>query len=297
MITTPASGGFIAPAATLGASSATTGLPPARSSARSWSLAEPDLPLRLPLGVATVYDNYGDSLSPKQLTISARVPLPPLGQPWVVLDMAAMRFDEILPHRAIIGDGSAERAFIGIDKRPGTPLDAWVNDIFATMPRPNEHEAVIEWLRTNLNALLGQASELPWDKWISPVPSEAEQFRAAADLTLGAPARPSNITQPVVALERYLEVGQGYCIQKSLLGSILLERCGIAHRVVMGATLQSGSKYGHTWLELADGRVLDPTWEKIEPKGPTHRLPRGAFSFSGELRFPDQSYPYVAWPT
>jgi hypothetical protein len=263
-----------------------------------------DLPPEIQIGEATVQRYRDERLVSPEITISARVPLPTAAAPGTVLDLAQIRFGQVLPHRCVLSDGTPFRAFIGIDSRAGTPLDRELRLIEKLMPPGGDPESVYEWLRAAGNKLLrptdGAAgpigsADLPWDRALSPPDSEMEAFRRAAALAVGDPALATGILHPVVPLERYLDVGYGYCLQRCFVESLLLERRSLSHRVVMGATIQGpGATSGHTWIELPDGRVLDPTWGLLEQKGPGDAAMPGSFGLAGGYRFANASFPYLA---
>jgi hypothetical protein len=100
---------------------------------------------------------------------------------------------------------------------------------------------------------------------------------------------------PVLPLEEWIRHQEGYCLQMVLVASMVLERHGIPHRVVNGALVYTTVKYygGHVWIELADGRVLDPAWGVLEAPGagPSY-IPLG-FGFGGGFRFPYSVFPYL----
>ncbi len=113
----------------------------------------------------------------------------------------------------------------------------------------------------------------------------------------GTPPLDTGCTYPVVPLEKYLEEGRGYCIQRSILVVLLLERLGIAARVVNGAVAGGpGESSGHTWVELAGGRVLDPSWSLLAPKGARDPNFPDRFQFGDSFRFENQRFPYLAAP-
>jgi hypothetical protein len=236
------------------------------------------------------------------VTITAFVPLGDASFPGTLLDLNAKRFWQVLPDRAIVADGGRTRAFVGIDKRPGTPLDCWIQRIASQVPK-SDPEAALEYLRLNATRILrltkgaatnDQAAELPWDKTVEKNEDDMKTFESAADLELGAVPLATGSERPVVPLERYLDWGAGYCLQRSLIINMVLDRIGIQSRVVAGGIVTgSDASSGHTWLELADGRVFDPSWGLIERPGPKDPNPPNAFKFGDSNRFENQWFVYI----
>ena len=169
-------------------------------------------------------------------------------------------------------------------------------------------DTVAEWLRANINKVLAWAPGstfndgrpgLPWDKKISVPGSIWGAFGQVGNEPVGHAPRSTGVGFPVVPLERYLEIGQGYCIHKALVAALILERLGFGCRIVNGAVAKApGLTTGHTWLELTDGRILDVAWSRCEARRPDKdpMFPR-RFKLGSSWRFENLTYPYVGWPT
>jgi hypothetical protein len=288
--------------------------PPAGSLAEAIASARSrvGLPASLEVGASTAHRYRDPRVIPSTIAVTLWVPLPSVEDPGEVRDLNAMRCDERLPERCVIGDGSLRRALIGIDKRPGSPLDRALDTIAGRMPRGADGrvapEAAVEFVRRETNNLVRWTAgarfndgrpELPWDRAIDAPPESAwSVFRRAGDLQVGERPLATGLRHPVVPLERWLEAGEGYCIQKALLGTLLLERAGVASRMVQGAVAQGpGTTTGHAWIELGDGRVLDPAWGRLEAPGARDPAFPDRFRFGGSFRFANQCYPYLALPS
>ncbi|MGK5087491.1 transglutaminase domain-containing protein [Bdellovibrionota bacterium FG-2] len=98
----------------------------------------------------------------------------------------------------------------------------------------------------------------------------------------------SHQLQDVVPLEKFLEAGYGTCLHKALLASLLLDQLGIPHRLVNGAT----RSVGHTWIELKDGKILDPSLKKLERPSPSVAFP-GWIKYGESIVFENQVWPYL----
>jgi transglutaminase superfamily protein len=264
------------------------------------------LPDRARVGVCTVHRYRDERLASPDVTISAFVPMQTDAFVGSLLNLEAIRFDERIPDRAIIADGGRTRAFIGIDQRPGTPLDAYLERIVACVPRGKDGvdpEAALEYLRVNAARILKMtkgaatndpSAELPWDRQIQLSEGDMTTFAKASALEFGAVPVMTPSDRPVVPLERYIERGEGYCIQRAILVDLVLRRLGIPSRVVTGAiSVAPGVSSGHTWVELGDGRVFDPSWRLIAKPGARDENPPHGFKFGDSYRYAYRWFVYL----
>ena len=79
-------------------------------------------------------------------------------------------------------------------------------------------------------------------------------------------------------LGEMLQSGAVVCREKAIFTHQLLAELGISSKVVTGNVNVNGGTYGHAWVELADGTVVDGTWGKIYPGGtgyPVDRVIKG----------------------
>ncbi|MFH1812146.1 MAG: transglutaminase domain-containing protein [Pseudomonadota bacterium] len=270
---------------------------------------QPQLPREVKLGVNTVHRYDDPRVVPSHIARTVFVPLPTTEFPGQVLDLNAKTHDQILPSRCVIGDGGLTRCFIGVDKRPGTPLDRWLDKIIARMPQGAdgpEPEAAIAWLRDNVNQVIrwtagsryndGRA-EFDWDKDIQVGPDTWQRFNDAASQAVGNAPLDAGQSFPVVPFEKYLDKGEGYCIQKALLATLVLEKLGIPCRFAQGAvSMGPGRTAGHSWVELQDGRVLDAAWGMLSQPGARNPVIPGEFMYGSSYRAENQSYPYLGLP-
>jgi hypothetical protein len=271
----------------------------------------PALPARAAVGAQTIERYVDPRVVARDITVTVFLPLTPGGQGGVLHDMNEKPFEATFPPRFVVGDGSLRRVFVGVDKRPGTPLDTWLDALVAELPRRADGaidlDATVEHLRTRLGTLMkgteraDGAAELLWDQAIGPqLVSTAAAMATAGGAAIGAPVTAEGAEHPVLPLERYLEAGVGYCLQKALVAGLVLERAGVPARVVQGANeVAPGVTSGHTWVELPpspgypQGRVLDPTWELVRTRGPDHPVIAGRWLFDQTYRFRNALYPYL----
>lgn len=299
-------GGGLAATAPLGSAPTASGAGVA-GTALTWTPTPYSLPAQVGLGVATIHRYDDTRVTPSTIAITVFTPIASPDFAGVVLDMNAKQHHEILPDRCIVGDAGLTRAFLGIDKREGTPLDQRLDQIVAGIPKQADGsidaEAAIQFVRVKVGQLLAWTpgssfndgrAEFPWDKAIAVAPGAWDTFKGAAFEAVGHTPHSTGQQFPVVPLEKYLDAGQGYCIQKALLASLLLERCGVPHRLVNGAVSQGpGKSVGHTWIQLADGRVLDAAWKQVGVPDTAGAPVPGFFRFGGSWRFENQTFPYL----
>ncbi|MFO0722625.1 MAG: hypothetical protein U1E65_02500 [Myxococcota bacterium] len=270
---------------------------------RAAATAPYSLPAEVGLGAETIHRYVDPRVTAKDITVSVYLPLATTEFGGALLDMNAKAFEVRTPDRCIVGDGSTRRAFVGIDKRPGTPLDRWLDALAARAPRNADGScdltAVLEHLRTDLGKLMkgtetsAGLGELPWDKQISLSADPSPTFKAAGAADIGQPIE-SGLNYPVVPLERYLEEGVGYCLQKSLVAGFILEKLGFPYRIVQGANeIGPGWSSGHTWVEVPDGRVLDPTWAILQKPTQFSEILPERFMIGETYRFKNPIYPYL----
>lgn len=206
----------------------------------------------------------------------------------------------------VIGDGSVRRAFNAVDTRDGSRLHTRIQSILGNLHQKTPgftEEDLIRYLAFELteqhlgwteNSHLGDGrAELPWDLEIKASSSLGFDFQTLIDKEVDLFWWTTRELQfPVVPLERYLEIGRGYCLQRSLIASLILSAKGVRHRIINGALDNGpGTTGGHTWLELADGRILDPSMNLLETPKWNHPTQRNWYYVGTGYRFESQVYP------
>jgi hypothetical protein len=246
------------------------------------------LPSSLPIGVETIHKDAS-----KIITIF--VPLAPEGSPSRILDGNAKNPDpkDRMPARFAMSDGTVRAAFVGVDTHAGTLLDACLSEISAKIT-DKKPETLIAYIRDRIQDDFLKAPPknyvFSWDKKYQDVPEElTELFRAAKDMSVGQYPIRSKRMHDVVPLEKFLNTGYGTCLHKALLASLLLTRHKIPHRLVNGANHANG----HTWIELADGRILDPSLKKLEQQEPSKAF-EGWIKYGENSVFENQVWPYLS---
>jgi hypothetical protein len=248
---------------------------------------------RDPARVITIFTPYPNSKSASgavQAIAGARV-----------LDMNANRqMTAYLPQMFFISDGTLDHAFIWVDHRPGSVLDRCAREIADRMrtSQVRTSEDVIAFIQKHWIDFLRPVAPsqiLPWDRSLqgksaSEVTALQSRFQQAKDWPVGLFPQATGVFQPVVPLEAFMKAGYGVCIEKVLWASLVLEKFGIQHRVVMGGTQTTG----HSWIQLADGRILDPTWQVLD-RPTTAGAPAGWFHYGSSFVFEDQVFPFLAF--
>jgi hypothetical protein len=261
------------------------------------ALRQPTLPARLPMGAAMIHRYEEPRVTPSLIAVTVWVPMRAADSQGLLVNMNSTHFPADLPQRFVIGDGGATRSFLGIDLTPDSPLSRAIEAIYQEAA-PGD---VVEFLRAHTNELIEWTAgssyndgrkELPWDVAIPAFNSDLGAIMAqAANEQLYHYPIASGEELPVVGLESYIALGKGYCLEKALLASLVLSRAGLRHRLVNGAvSMAPGVSVGHTWIELADGRVLDPAWEIVEEPGRGHPIHADWIKVGGEWRYENQNY-------
>jgi hypothetical protein len=190
-------------------------------------------------------------------------------------DFAKLDFNDAVPTRFIVGEGENYRALIGVDLTPGSPLYIEVERIrkviaWSGAKTPEEilqkvaqniGNQVGPVFRTNQELLAGPA--LPWDK--QPVPGRSSQIDLRQYPIDHAPI-PGRFSLPVIPLEKMVARAEAYCMGQALLAWIVLRSYDIGCRPLFGANwVRDNQIVGHSSVELADGRIVDPAGWVIIP--------------------------------
>jgi hypothetical protein len=267
------------------------------------------LPKSVPLGAATIHRYQDPRVNPPTIAVTIWAPLAPPGSTAKVGNLNTADVNDKLPDRFVLTDAGLTRCFIGVDKRPGTPLAEKLDAIVAQIPTQPDGtiaaEDAIEFCRSKVNALIkwtagssandGRA-EFDWDKAIDVPDTVWDTFKSVAFHDVGHAPEGAGVDYPVVPFENYLDAGQGYCIQKAVLAALILDKVGVPSRLVNGAVGQgAGRAVGHSWVELGDGRVLDAAWGDLKQKGPAHADMPDRYKFGWSYRFNNQSFPYLVF--
>lgn len=247
------------------------------------------LPNEVEMGIANTHSD------PSKL-ISVFVPIPSNSVKGQLFDFHLM--ENKLPQKFLVGDGSLERVIIGIDQRPGTRLSLCLNELANRLTDNGRKtpEATLEEIRSQILNYLAPVPEediLPWDETL-PEPGDVSGFlERVRSQGVKAPPIPTGKKLKVVPLESYLQYGESYCLQKSILTALLMQQLKQKFKVVFGGGEAVGS--GHNWIKLSDGRYLDTTWQILQKPTTEGALP-GWFRHGSSWMFLNQRYLFLGLP-
>ena len=254
--------------------------------------SRPKLPDRLEIGAENIHRFPNGNV----VTIFAAIP--PAGAPARLFDTNTKRFEDPYPRRFAMADGGRDRVILGVDASPGTPLHACLMALATPLRFQKSHPSFRAHVLELVSALMDLVPPegMPWDRGVLKASESGaldELFREALPTRVGGfpitkPGRA--IERSVVPLEDYLRNGRGYCVQKAIFAALLLEKVGIPSRVLNGASETSG----HTWVELADGTWLDPTWGILGVPSTEGALP-GWKRHGSSFVYVSQLFPYLAY--
>jgi hypothetical protein len=251
---------------------------------------------------ATTVHRYHHPASELPFAISMWMPAPPPGQEakFSVENIHSYRFGDPLPSHFILGNGGSLSAFYEVDLRESSPLEPFLKSIDEDLEKKGLRTSSdrLEYLRNFAHHARDWPP--PANAATLNLSPEEERFRfQSRDWLLFQKAYhaekpgdyfPTERSFPAVRLENLVFDGASLCIQKALLTSILLHRWKIPHRLINGATWYSPySTVGHTWISLADGRILDPEWNLLE----VAKISEGFVEFGGAKRIVYETYPLL----
>lgn len=262
------------------------------------------------VGAANAQVYFEPLVQPSKIVITIWVPLPRPGSADTLLNSNQLYAPGQRPFVFLIGDGSVKRSILQVDMRPGSELRKRIIALKSRLQPAQGLKRLLEVARVVNEAIRwtegskyndGRA-EFSWDKSIIVSPDTSAKFREASLLPVFSYPVASQTQLPVIPFEKYLEAGAGYCLQKALLASLILETLGVRHRFFNGTVVQSpGVSGGHSWIELSvDGGntvggntvvIFDPAWGQAELRSPrTHINHPDWLWFGGSWRFVDSNY-------
>lgn len=233
--------------------------------------ASADLPARFAMGYAINHRYQMEEKGPDgtdRFTFFSAVPLPHSPEE-VLEDYSLKGFEEAIPRRFVVGDGSSNYALIGVDLTPGSPLERAIkrihNSILIALSQVEDHEKIIKLVSQNVANHLGPLTEpLPWDEALPKIEETKIKFNK---LDFNHPIIDAGFSLPVVPLEDYIDEGRAFCLAQALTAWLVLRSFNIPSRMHFGANAaQVGTHTGHSSVELEDGRIVDPGgWMVISP--------------------------------
>jgi len=235
-------------------------------------------PTAVPVGVSNIHSQAIPKDGPIVFTVFH--PLP--GDfPARIRNMNEFPNARNLPEHLLIGDGSLHFPFIRIDFRKGSPLKLQIESLAAEIKsrsaNPRDIEQVLAFelrdlLRGSSNWLGGALrKQFPQiNSLLKGVGFETHQsaFESLAENPDLLNLQATGGSAPVVPLEFFLAVPERMlCFQHSWIASLILRELGLDHELVTGfaaGKLNDTRFIGHTWIQLPNGRYLDPQWMLLE---------------------------------
>lgn len=196
----------------------------------------------------------------------------------------------LYPVHFLLGDGTLESPFIEVDLRVNSNLQTCLYELRRNLLAELRSQS-LAYNKENLTILLKTFISNYLQQ--SQTQNFSDRVQIPPVLT-GIPGQNlqllPNLFHQVVPLELYLKQGQGVCLQKALLTSLLMKMPGIEidHQIRMGGT----EKIGHTWIELSDGRHLDPTWNLLIKPTQSGSYWEDWFEINETRLFRYRTYPY-----
>lgn len=235
------------------------------------------------VGVETIHRDDRSNI------ISIFLPLPKT-QGGIIRDLQVMDFHSAYPRDFTISDGTLRTAFISVNLRDGSVLRSQIDRLAAevlTQARGGDPLPVLSHFISRYLGEVPRGTRLPWDP--APVVGVPAEFFAVKHLGAGhGPLTVHGRQHPTVTLESFLAEGKGTCLPKVLLTSLIMKKLELPHRVRAGGTEQSG----HMWIELPDGRHLDPSWGLLQMPTTAGASP-GWFRFDQSFLFRNQFFPFA----
>jgi hypothetical protein len=235
-------------------------------------------------------ESYAVEPGTEPFLISIVVPARDASQASALGDLNTRSPDEIWPERFVMSDGDPSSQMVLFDQSPGSALslqlDVFVQDMEERGVDLSNTDAVIRDLRDNVenyflkspkNLFRGyrSASFKKKDRGLSK--SARKIFEDFEGKPISATVYPTNDLRPNLPFEYYLaNPKQSLCFHNSMLASLILQRLGIPNNVRAGQTSELKDPWetnGHMIVILADGRILDPTWNFIKAIKPNKEHP------------------------
>ncbi|MEM7645724.1 MAG: hypothetical protein AAF203_02330 [Pseudomonadota bacterium] len=238
--------------------------------------------------------------------------LPSTDDPAQYRDFNDMAFDQSLPPHFVTGDGTLTLPFIKVDSRPESPLTKKIVDFENKITLANREwkikksEAVIRWLHKELLGFMPPVIDQPKHPFFvseSLTPEVESAFIEAGMHPPGEGAVATKEQHPLRGLDEFIDPNIGsFCFHKGLVASLILRRANIPHRVLSASIkdrdeAQADTPWGgHFVIELADGRILDPTKQVLAPIE-KENVPDGWIGYDDYLLWTHQLHYYLPLST
>ncbi len=229
---------------------------------------------------------------PPGARISALLPLPAADQGHIE-DFNGYGPNQAYPKKFTLSDGTILTPFIYVDLSTGSPLHKIVT------LHAQRVSATAMGLEGKLNLLKSYVSDnilalVPDDDPILVSSSKGlptfNEIEYVGNLSTGHFPIPVPKRFQTISFESFIEYGRGFCVHKVLLTSLIMKELDIPHSIRFGST----GLVGHSWIQLPDGRILEPTWNLLVKPGKSE-MTGGWFKVGNTSVYQFDFYPFAVW--
>lgn len=229
---------------------------------------------------------------PPGARISALLPLPAANQGHIE-DFNSYGPNQVYPERFTLSDGTILTPFIYVDMSTASPLRKIVS------LHAQKISATTANLEERLNLLKSYVSDhvfalVPEDDPILVSSSKGLPVFAEVQYVGNLPAGHFPIPVPkkfhTAYFESLIDYGRGFCVHKVLLTSLIMKELNIPHSIRFGST----GPIGHNWIQLPDGRILEPTWNLLVRPGKSE-MEGSWFKIGDTSVYQFDFYPFAVW--
>lgn len=257
----------------------------------TWAVSQADVSflnfLYTPVGVEYIHS------PPPGARVSAYVPLPALGQGHIE-DFNAYSYYKKYPQKFTLSDGTLLTPFIYVDVTPYSTLKKLIRKYAEQISNTNTAQyQQINILRDFVSKqILNMVPENdPIVRYFAEKNYSFPEFQQTGSLKPGHFPLATNFNFQTVRLEDIIKYGRGFCIHKVLVTSLIMKELKIPHAIRFG----SSGLEGHDWIELPDGRILDPTWNLVVYPDYNNPINKGWFWLDHTGVYKYDFFPFAVW--
>jgi hypothetical protein len=241
-------------------------------------------PKELPAAVAHIH-SYKLNPQDAGMTVSVLVPTPTQVHKGIMRDLAAQNPHKTWPDKFVISDGYPNGHFISVDMSEGSPLKLQIQKIINKIKRKESIDPATDpekFIQHLANKGRAYFSDMQNEDSLSVAGKNIYKSPKNFQLTESSKKIFSDFQSHVISADTFI-TGQNkelvpfeyfftqpsctMCIHNALLSSLILREARIPHKFRTGFGSFSGPSYsntGHSFIELEDGRILDPTWNFLK---------------------------------
>lgn len=229
---------------------------------------------------------------PPGVKVSAYVPLPKASEGHIE-DLNSFHFNAVYPNRFTIGDGTLLAPFVFVNISEDSLLKKIIlAHVKKILKLSSDQEEQIQILKSYVsqNVLSLVPDNDPFVLFFKKENYHFSQFQEVGKLKPGHFPVSTEFLFQTVKLEDLIRYGRGFCIHKVLVTSLMMKELRIPHVIRYGST----GNEGHDWIELPDGRILDPTWMLLE-KPQASPIGGEWFQIGWTSLYKYDFYPFAVW--